>query len=274
MSENQTSPQHPTRMEGNEGEALYLVDDTVYLHVQPTDEGWDYSLYDKATRNLIDGGVLEPADVEASPVSSLAGAVRTEVFALQGMTPTKVVYEDLAVLDALLAVDTYEIYQLKNKDSTALLRFESYALLQKQGLAPDPDNYVLVYSGPMRGNGSQLDCLEDLYYKFNMERPEDFTGHSLSVSDIIALNHSGVVSYHYCDSIGFRELPHFRKPENHLKNVEISMEDDYGMIDGIINNGKAANREASEKKPSVVEQLKSHSPKSVQLPKKFKERER
>lgn len=149
MSEKQISPQHPTRMEGNEGEALYLVDDTVYLHVQPTDEGWDYSLYDKATRKLIDGGILEPADVEASPVSSLAGAVRTEVFALQGMTPTKVVYDDFAVLDALLAVDTYEIYQLKNEDSTALLRFESYALLQKQSAgvkeelkAADPMKWV------------------------------------------------------------------------------------------------------------------------------------
>lgn len=271
MSEKQTSHQYASTKEQNTGEALYLVDDTVYLHVQPSEEGWDYSLYDKATRKLIDGGVLEPADVAASPVSSLAGAVRTEIFALQSMNPAKVVYEDLAVLDALLAVDTYEIYQLKNEDLTALLRFESYAFLQKQGLVPNPENYKLIYSGSLRGNGSQMDCLEGLYYKFNMERPEDFTGHSLSVSDIIALNRNGVVSYHYCDSIGFRELPDFQKPENYLKNAEISVEDDYGMIDGIINNGKTANLEG---KPSVVEQLKSHPAKSGQSPKKSKERER
>ena len=63
------------------------------------------------------------------------------------------------------------------------------------------------------------------------------SGHSLSVSDIVALKQDGKVSYHYCDSMGFQELPAFQKPENYLKAAEMSMEDDYGMIDGIINNG-------------------------------------
>ena len=67
--------------------------------------------------------------------------------------------------------------------------------------------------------------------------PEDFRGHSLSVSDIVALKQNGVVSCHYVDSWGFKELPGFLKPENYLKNAEMAMEDDYGMIDGIINNG-------------------------------------
>ena len=62
-------------------------------------------------------------------------------------------------------------------------------------------------------------------------------GHSLSVSDIVALKQDGKVSYHYCDSMGFQELPAFQKPENYLKAAEMSMEDDYGMIDGIVNNG-------------------------------------
>ena len=64
-----------------------------------------------------------------------------------------------------------------------------------------------------------------------------FRGHSLSVSDIVALKQNGVVSCHYVDSWGFKELPGFLKPENYLKNAEMAMEDDYGMIDGIINNG-------------------------------------
>ena len=121
--------------------------------------------------------------------------------------------------------------------------------------------------------------LENFYYIFNDERPGDFVGHSLSVSDIVALKQDGKVSYHYCDSMEFQELPAFQKPENYLKAAEMSMEDDYGMIDGIINNGPkqptVADLEAQvkagmsislmdlaeaahrEKKKSVLEQLKS-----------------
>ena len=55
------------------------------------------------------------------------------------------------------------------------------------------------------------------------------------------------------DSVGFVEIPDFLKPENYLKNAEMAMEDDYGMLDGIINNGKALNTEGT---PSVLEQLK------------------
>ena len=76
-----------------------------------------------------------------------------------------------------------------------------------------------------------------LYETFNLRRPEDFRGHSLSVSDIVALKQNGVVSCHYVDSRGFKALPDFLKPENYLKNAEMAMEDDYGMIDGVINNG-------------------------------------
>lgn len=64
----------------------------------------------------------------------------------------------------------------------------------------------------------------------------DFHSPSLSVSDIVAVKRDGMVSCHYCDSVGFAEIPGFL-PDNPLKNAEMSMEDDYGMIDGIINNG-------------------------------------
>ena len=103
----------------------------------------------------------------------------------------------------------------------------------------------------------------------------------MSVSDIVAIKRDGKVSSHYCDSVGFTEIPGFL-PENPLKNAEMAVEDDYGMIDGIINNGPkeptvaqleqqarsgqpislmdlaaAARREDREKKKSVMEQLKS-----------------
>lgn len=64
---------------------------------------------------------------------------------------------------------------------------------------------------------------------------------------------NGVVSCHYVDSIGFQELPGFLKPENYLKAAEMAMEDDYGMIDGVINNGK---KEEPAEKASVLDQLK------------------
>lgn len=96
--------------------------------------------------------------------------------------------------------------------------------------------------------------MEELYEKFNLFRPADFRGHSLSVSDIVALNRGGAVSFHYVDSIGFQELSGFWKPENYWKNAEMTMEDDYSMLDGIVNNGR---RESGPERPSVLEQLKA-----------------
>ena len=363
-------------------EALYLVDDTIYLHVQPTDGGWDYTLYDKKSKKLLDGGVIDTASVEASPVSSVAGAVRTEVFTIQGMTPEKVVFEDIALVDELQAaqtvenvaeqpttdeviddiarnvqeeepvqapnngyapdpsmsieamnaygytddkmlplskeramelverdvtvymlyddnsesmafdsedvqlfsgmfgvereewervrdeippmddallrqkqeqafqnnpVDSYAIYQLKHNDSTTDIRFMNSEWMQARDLVPEKDNYEVFYTGTLQTGGTVADKLEALFYTFNQNRPEDFRGHSLSVSDIVALKQQGVVSYHYVDSVGFKELPFFDRA-NYLKNAEMQMEDDYSMIDGIVNNG-AKQTEKIEKKP-------------------------
>ena len=93
--------------------------------------------------------------------------------------------------------------------------------------------------------------LESLYATFNVDHPEDFRGHSMSVSDVVALRENGAVTCHYVDSIGYKELPGFLRPENYLKNAEVILEDDYGMIDSIINNGVAEVR-----KPSVLEMLR------------------
>ena len=389
--------EEPVLQSPTKEEALYLVDDTVYLHVQPTDGGWDYSLYDKESKKLLDGGIIDTADIESSPVSSLAGAVRTEVFAVQGMTPSKVVFEDLSILEELVAAqlpetesvktegaeaideiartvpegmpvqapdngympdpsmsiaamnaygytdenmlplskeralelmerdvpvymlyddnseamafepediqmfsgmfavdradwervrdeippmdetlvrqkmeqafhssatDAYAIYQLKREDSTTDLRFMGSDWLQKKGLEPNRDNYDLIYTGRLYPSENRIDTLERLYHMLNTDHPEDFRGHSLSVSDIVALKEQGVVSYHYVDSIGYTELPNFDK--NYLKAAEMQLEDDYGMIDGIVNNGakqpeqnqpvKAADDRS--KRPSVLAKLR------------------
>ena len=133
--------------------------------------------------------------------------------------------------------DSFIIYQLRGSDYTAQLRFMNAEYLEKKGPSIEKENYAAVYAGNLDRRGDTQDRLDELYETFNIRRPEDFRGHSLSVSDIVALKQNGVVSCHYVDSRGFKALPDFLKPENYLKNAEMAMEDDYGMIDGIINNG-------------------------------------
>lgn len=158
-------------------------------------------------------------------------------------------------LEAFLetANDSYAILQLCHTDETISERFMSRSALQRMGKEPELDHYEVVYIAPLEPFTNLNAMLEDLYTKFNIQQPEDFRGHSLSVSDIVALKQNGVVSCHYVDSFGFAELPAFLKPENYLKNAEMAMEDDYGMIDGVINNGKSP---AAEEKTSVLEKLK------------------
>lgn len=158
-------------------------------------------------------------------------------------------------LEAFLetANDSYAILQLRHTEETIPERFMSRSALQRMGKEPEFDHYEVVYIAPLEPFTNQNYMLESLYTKFNIHHPEDFRGHSLSVSDIVALKQNGVISCHYVDSFGFAELPGFMKPENYLKNAEMAMEDDYGMIDGVINNGKSP---AIEEKTSVLEKLK------------------
>lgn len=129
---------------------------------------------------------------------------------------------------------TYDIYQLKDTPDRRDYAFEPLDRLHEQGRRVDVQNYDKVYSGAMRPGEN----LESIYTRFNIDHPQDFKGHSLSVSDVVVIHEKGRETAHYCDSFGFAEVPEFLQPENYLKNSEMAMEDDYGMIDGIINNGK------------------------------------
>ena len=101
--------------------------------------------------------------------------------------------------------DTFTIYQLKGGPETRDYRFEPYESLQEAGLAIDRQNYDLVYTAPLDGKTT----LEDIFRTFNLDRPPDFTGHSLSVSDIVVLNRGGDTKAYYCDSAGFVDVPSF-----------------------------------------------------------------
>ena len=152
--------------------------------------------------------------------------------------------------------DSYAILQLRDIDETRQEQFASLDYLHRQGKEPDIDHYEIVYTDNLPTFIDRDTMLESLYTKFNIDHPADFTGHSLSVSDIVALKTGGVVSCHYVDSVGFTELKDFLREGNHLENAEMTLEDDYGMIDGIINNGKAG---AERERPSVLEKLKAAS---------------
>ena len=195
--------------------------------------------------------------------------------------------------------DCFAIYQVKHTDELRDIRYEGLEWLKSIGQTVQRDNYDLVYTAPLLPSDLKGDTAEQLFYRFNNEHPTDYRHPSMSVSDIVAIKRDGKVSCHYCDSFGFAEVPGFL-PDNPLKNAEMAVEDDYGMIDGILNNGPkeptvaqleqqarsgqpislmdlaaAAHREDRDKKKSVVEQLKSQ-PKTEHkktAPKKSAERE-
>ena len=172
--------------------------------------------------------------------------------------------------------DCFAIYQVKHTDELRDIRYEGLEWLKSIGQTAQRDNYDLVYTAPLLPSDLKGDTAEQLFYRFNNEHPADYRHPSMSVSDIVAIKRDGKVSCHYCDSFGFAEVPGFL-PDNPLKNAEMAVEDDYGMIDGIINNGQRQppQRELPEKRKSVVEQLKSQ-PKPEHkktAPKKSAERE-
>ena len=407
--------------EANQQEALFLIDDATYLHIQPCDSGWDYTLYDAASMKELDGGQLdmpelscmkavlqicddndldstslrraplsmvetlqeaayEQMQAEASQVTASAQLPEAQEQALDeypmpdeqvstpdmqeygysydGMLPVTreraleldaagltvyVLYEDNTesmvfdpqeIMDhgGLFGVDHEEwekspqfhekvmerqehqqereqaflsqnrdcfaIYQV-SRDDPQNVRFMNLDWLKSHNISIERSNYDLIYTAPLRESGTVPEQLEKLYQQFNLEKPVDFHSPSMSVSDIVAIRQDGKVSCHYCDSVGFTQIPGFL-PENPLKNAEMAMEDDYGMIDGIINNGTkeptvaeleqqarsgqpislmelaaATHREEREKKKSVMEQLKGQ-PKTEHkktAPKKSAERE-
>ena len=279
---------------------------------------------------------FDPAEVKAAledPTKSrvdemLAAAERAEreyaaAAAAYVQTPADIVAQAQAVQDRA-AENSFSIYQLKGGNETLDYRFEPLDSIHRNGLSVKPENYELVYTAPLTAK----DDLESIYTRFNVDRPADFTGHSLSVSDIVVLHQGGKDTAHYCDRAGFSEVPEFLQPaqksreiteriqtprgsfylcgmtreqmeadgygfhhasedgkylimangtqayavradapekDNPLRTAEMTLEDDYGMIDGVINNGRRgeelekarehAERTQPEKKPSIRERL-------------------
>jgi len=239
-------------------------------------------------------------------------------------TPAAIVEQARAVRDE--PVGSFSIYQLKGGNETLDYRFEPLDSIHRNGLSVKPENYELVYEAPLTAK----DNLESIYTRFNVDRPADFTGHSLSVSDIVVLHQNGKDTAHYCDRFGFSQVPEFLQPEraaevtiptpdqmatqeristprgsfcvtamsreqmeaagygvHHisddgkylimgngtrafavaaeqpekdtpLRTAEMTLEDDYGMIDGVINNGRRG--EELEKAQGYAERITPEKP--------------
>lgn len=157
--------------------------------------------------------------------------------------------------------DAFALYQLIRSEATDEHRFMNTEFLEKHGLEISRDNYSLIATGELKKQGETVQVLDSIYEDFNIHLPVDYKGQSCSVSDIIALKRGNDVSFYYVDSIGFTPVHDFLPQRNYLKNAEISTEDDYGMIDGVINNGKKPETDDKSKqndigkKPSVLKRL-------------------
>ena len=250
---------------------------------------------------LLYGDNTEAMALDAEDISShtgVFGVEREEWDAVRGVV-TLSEQADTEKLFLENPQDAFLIYQIRRGGELDAYRFMNHDYLQSKGVTPERGGYDAIYTGGFMDYGNARTNLDMIYQRFNVDHPADFKGHSLSVSDIVALKQNGVVSCHYVDSIGFRELPNFLKPENYLKNAEMLLEDDYGMIDGILNNGPkqptvadleaqvkagfsisltelAAASHREQKKPSVLEKLREKMPeqaKNKTAPKRSAERE-
>lgn len=112
----------------------------------------------------------------------------------------------------------YGIYQIEDDTPGRNYKFMNFSFIERHGYQINKDDYKMVYADRLW----QGDTLDSLYEKFNIAHPEDYTGHSLSVSDIVVLNENGTVKAYFVDSISFRELPDFLHLEQELVMDEIA----------------------------------------------------
>jgi antirestriction protein ArdC/predicted nucleotidyltransferase/uncharacterized protein YqgV (UPF0045/DUF77 family) len=128
--------------------------------------------------------------------------------------------------------DKYGIYQVKHNPELNHLRFEGTESLKRMGITKDnfdaikPENYELIYVGELSELQEQTEgeTLEAIYEKFNIDHPEDYRGHSLSVSDIVVLHQNGENSAHFVDSFGFTGLPDFMQTLEGVKEQEAEID--------------------------------------------------
>ena len=268
--------------EMQEAEKLYLVSDSKYLYIQRTDSGFDYTIYDKDSMKLLDGGRLD------DPMMHISTAC-INICEEHGMDSYKVSIAPTELIETLAAANMPQELREQSIDVPQPDPYVSQAELQAFGYtAPDMlpistdfalelmERDVTVYMLHSDNTEAMAFDSEDLAMHIGMfgVTTEDWNAIK-ERPDIVAISTRFAVSYQRDVQAGVVKPPVL--PENHLRAAEMSLEDDYGMIDGIINNGKApgTKEQPKEKKPSVIDQLKSQStpPRQKNTHKKSKGRE-
>lgn len=268
--------------EMQEAEKLYLVSDSKYLYIQRTDSGFDYTIYDKDSMKLLDGGILD------DPMMHISTAC-IQICELHGLDSYKVSIAPTELIETLAAANMPQKLREQSIDVPQPDPYVSQAELQAFGYtAPDMlpistdfaleliERDVTVYMLHRDNTEAMAFDSEDLAMHIGMfgVTTEDWNAIK-ERPDIVAISTRFAVSYQRDVQAGVVKPPVL--PENHLRAAEMSLEGDYGMIDGIINNGKApgTKEQPKEKKPSVIDQLKSQSapPRQKNTHKKSKGRE-
>lgn len=167
----------------------------------------------------------------------------------------KAQHPNLTYDDVEKAQGTFKIYQLPSGEKYHGVRFEDMEQLKKNGVQLNHDDYELVYEGEVgefRGNAT----LEALYTQFNTKHPEDFRGHSLSVSDVIVISVDGKDTAYFCDSFGFTEMPEFfREKELVQEKPETAKVSDLAVGDTILYEGKRREVESISDKSISLKDL-------------------
>ena len=141
----------------------------------------------------------------------------------------------------------FGIYQITARDPEHDYRFMNLDFVKRHGMEVNCADYELVYTAPLTEN----DTLEAIYERFNIQRPADFTGHSLSVSDVVVLNDGKSLKAYYVDSIGFAELPDFFKERNMDLQKENLLNEKLQEIEifdksGLFSNGRLRDEDVPE----------------------------
>ena len=141
----------------------------------------------------------------------------------------------------------FGIYQITARDPEHDYRFMGLDYVQKKGITVARADYDLIYTAPL----TEKDTLDGIYERFNIQRPADFTGHSLSVSDVVVLNDGSTVKVYYVDSIGFAELPDFFKERNLDLQKENLLNEELQEIEifdkpGLFSNGRLRDEDVPE----------------------------
>ena len=268
--------------EMQEAEKLYLVSDSKYLYIQRTDSGFDYTIYDKDSMKLLDGGRLD------DPMMHISTAC-INICEEHGMDSYKVSIAPTELIETLAAANMPQELREQSIDVPQPDPYVSQMELQAFGYtAPDMlpistdfalelmERDVTVYMLHRDNTEAMAFDSEDLAMHIGMfgVTTEDWNAIK-ERPDIVAISTRFAVSYQRDVQAGVVKPPVIQ--ENHLRAAEMSLEDDYGMIDGIINNGKApgTKEQPKEKKPSIIDQLKSQStpPRQKNTHKKSKGRE-